>query len=275
VVYHDSLYFQRDRYLYDIAMNSPSSAIAVGSAKSVRTTDGGRSWTPPGNSSNYLLEVEFLDSLVGYATGFVNMWPSSPPLVQRTTDGGATWRKGEVVNEPPHDYMVLRLINTIEPLDGGSAIGMGSDGFYMTSDTSRTWTIVESAPAWLVSMARTGEGGVVGIGENGEIIRAQRPPVDTSTTRIVGESGRTSGLALEQNSPNPFASSTIIRFTLPNAGHATLTIHDPLGRVVAVPVDALLGAGRHSVEWGTDLPGVYIYTLRHEGGSLSKIMICR
>ncbi|MBK8879123.1 MAG: hypothetical protein IPN74_11405 [Haliscomenobacter sp.] len=40
--------------------------------------------------------------------------------------------------------------------------------------------------------------------------------------------------ALEQNTPNPFAGETVIGFTLPVAGEATLTIQDVTGRTLRV-----------------------------------------
>jgi hypothetical protein len=88
------------------------------------------------------------------------------------------------------------------------------------------------------------------------------------------ESGIASGLSLEQNTPNPFSGSTTIRFTLPSAGHASLTIYDPLGRVVAVPVDKQLGAGEHSFLWSGNA-GTYLYVLRHGAGAVSRVMIRR
>jgi len=74
---------------------------------------------------------------------------------------------------------------------------------------------------------------------------------------------------LEQNFPNPFNPSTVIRFTLPESGAVTLTVHDLLGRRVATLVDGDLAEGTHSVRWnGRDAAGtvaqsgVYMYTLR-------------
>ncbi|MBN1448005.1 MAG: choice-of-anchor I family protein [Bacteroidetes bacterium] len=74
---------------------------------------------------------------------------------------------------------------------------------------------------------------------------------------------------LHQNHPNPFNPSTVIRFTLPEAGAVTLAVHDLLGRHVATLVDGAMAEGTHSVRWngsnanGIAVPsGVYLYTLR-------------
>jgi len=66
-----------------------------------------------------------------------------------------------------------------------------------------------------------------------------------------------------QNFPNPFNPSTVIRFTLPAEGFVRLTVHDVLGRQVAVLLNGRRGAGEHSIVWNaSDAPsGVYLYRL--------------
>jgi hypothetical protein len=68
--------------------------------------------------------------------------------------------------------------------------------------------------------------------------------------------------------PNPLTSSCEIAFDLPRPEHVSLAVHDAQGRLVAVLVDDLLLAGRHSTTWrakdkrGLDLPaGVYFLRL--------------
>lgn len=72
------------------------------------------------------------------------------------------------------------------------------------------------------------------------------------------------GFKLEQNYPNPFNPSTQIRFTLGQPTHATLTVYDIMGRVVATLVDQSMPAGSHSAVFNAAnlSSGVYIYTLQ-------------
>lgn len=49
--------------------------------------------------------------------------------------------------------------------------------------------------------------------------------------------------------PNPFNPRTNIRFSLPEAGPAQLTVHDIAGRRVATLLDTHLTAGEHNLEW--------------------------
>ena len=79
--------------------------------------------------------------------------------------------------------------------------------------------------------------------------------------------------------PNPFNPQTRLYFALPAAGPARLSVHDTLGRQVALLWDGPAPAGRSEVDWtardaaGRALPaGLYLYRLEtpagHAGGKL-------
>ncbi|NBB99775.1 MAG: T9SS type A sorting domain-containing protein, partial [Bacteroidetes bacterium] len=76
-------------------------------------------------------------------------------------------------------------------------------------------------------------------------------------------------LTLKPNYPNPFAASTTLQFTLPEATDVHLAVYDLLGREVGVLAEGYLAAGLHEVTWdaqtATGTPagsGVYIARLR-------------
>lgn len=88
------------------------------------------------------------------------------------------------------------------------------------------------------------------------------------------ESGASGELAavLYPNAPNPFASSTRIRFELSEPVHVTLTIYNLLGRKIRVLVDEAHGPGRYARAWngmdgdGRAVPsGVYLYRMTAGG----------
>jgi hypothetical protein len=77
--------------------------------------------------------------------------------------------------------------------------------------------------------------------------------------------------ALGQNFPNPFNPTTDIRFALPSAANARLTVFNVIGQEIAVLTNGMRPAGVHTVTFdASQLPaGIYFYRL--EAGSFSDI----
>lgn len=88
------------------------------------------------------------------------------------------------------------------------------------------------------------------------------------------EPAKTYRYSLEQNFPNPFNPTTIIRFTMKEAGAATLTVTDVLGRTVMTqPLNARLGENQvvfNAMSLGS---GIYFYTLNAQGFSQTRKMM--
>ena len=88
---------------------------------------------------------------------------------------------------------------------------------------------------------------------------------------------------LFQNCPNPFNSTTEIRYSLPSGMdlyHVTIKIYDIRGRLVTVLVDQPQSPGVHSVKWsGLDLhnspvaSGVYFYMLQVGNYQVTKKLL--
>lgn len=99
-------------------------------------------------------------------------------------------------------------------------------------------------------------------------------------TGIGGARAPHPALLVEQNSPNPFTTSTEIRFALPRAAHADLAIYDTAGRVVRQLVGARVDAGAHVARWdGADASGralaagVYFYRFVADGASETRKLV--
>jgi hypothetical protein len=75
---------------------------------------------------------------------------------------------------------------------------------------------------------------------------------------------------LYQNYPNPFNPTTVISYQTPIAGKIKLSVFDLLGQEVAVLVDEVQFAGRHTVTFngGALASGVYLYRL--QAGNLTR-----
>ena len=85
---------------------------------------------------------------------------------------------------------------------------------------------------------------------------------------------------LHQNWPNPFNSSTTIRYVLPKSTHVVLKVFDIAGREIGTLVNAEMPAGMHTVTWrsrdqlGREVAsGVYFYRLQLEDQVKSGKMI--
>jgi hypothetical protein len=81
--------------------------------------------------------------------------------------------------------------------------------------------------------------------------------------------------ALSPAYPNPFNPSTAIGFQLPVFGQVRLSVHDALGREVAVLADGVMPAGRHSVTWDArnQASGVYLVRMSAAGGSFVRKVV--
>lgn len=84
--------------------------------------------------------------------------------------------------------------------------------------------------------------------------------------------------ALNQNYPNPFNPTTLISFSLENAGHATLTIHNVIGQKVATLIDKNLESGYHQINFDASQlsNGIYFYKLQSgEKTSIKKMLFLK
>lgn len=78
--------------------------------------------------------------------------------------------------------------------------------------------------------------------------------------------------------PNPFNPTTQIRFSIPESGSVQLTVHDILGREVAILVNGFLPAGEHQSSFDASnlSSGVYLYSLRAGNTFLTgKLLLVR
>ncbi|MEM7575585.1 MAG: T9SS type A sorting domain-containing protein [Bacteroidota bacterium] len=84
------------------------------------------------------------------------------------------------------------------------------------------------------------------------------------------------GFALEQNTPNPFRTTTQIAFNLPEAGTATLLIQDAIGRTILLrEIDGAAGYNQLNLA-ASDLngaKGVLMYTLTMGDKTATRRMI--
>jgi len=100
----------------------------------------------------------------------------------------------------------------------------------------------------------------VTISELGEALTQE--PTSIETDDVLAKD-----IQLLGNYPNPFNPSTQIRFSL-NASHVIrLTVHDVLGREIAVLIDGVMPAGTHSATFDAGMRASGVYLVRLTSGS--------
>jgi hypothetical protein len=78
--------------------------------------------------------------------------------------------------------------------------------------------------------------------------------------------------ALEQNAPNPFNPSTVIRYSLARDGEIDLRVYDAAGRAVATLARGRAAKGAHAVTWRPNglSSGIYFYVLRTREATITR-----
>jgi len=81
--------------------------------------------------------------------------------------------------------------------------------------------------------------------------------------------------SLTQNYPNPFNPSTIIKYSIPEAGNVQLKVYDIIGNEVATLVNEIKTPGSYEIQFNAAelSTGVYIYSLRAGNFVQTKKMI--
>jgi hypothetical protein len=183
----------------------------------------------------------------------------------------------------------------LERIERGTLFSGASELFFgLVPGTRNTADISAAALGTDVALARSGEVARLVIRSEGEtsprvrIEMIDMRDLDNAKTEIGSVEEHEApfvpqATALLQNFPNPFNPVTTITFDLTAAVHVRLDVFDVSGRLLATPVDAARGAGRHRVEWngrdasGSLVPsGIYFYRMKTAGfGATRKMILVR
>lgn len=166
--------------------------------------------------------------------------------VYRSIGDGSSWAP---VNNGLNNTHVRTLAST------------GSDGVFLSTDSGANWMAFNaglgSGPVWALATdqeAIFAGGAAVWSRKQSDVTTSFRQsPVDVPT-----------GFGPEQIDPNPFNSSTTIRFCVPRGGIVTLKVYDLMGREAATLVDEEMVPGSYeaSFDAGGLTSGVFVYPLR-------------
>ena len=254
--------------LRGVAFATDSVVVVTGSSATIlRSTNGGVDWgqisSEEARSCN---AISFADSLRGTAVGTALDLGLPPPVI-RTTDGGVTWTLALLPpSKPVFPATIVMGLWGIQLESDGTGIVVGDEGAaFLTTNGGSTWTrhlIGVNTP--IRSADRAEDGHWIVVGNAGSILEST--PVPTSVTESFPTFVPTPPLLLP-NFPNPFNPSTEIRFYLPQAQRARLTVHDLVGREVAMISDESLPAGYHRRIFTADRLSAGVYFYRFIAGS--------
>lgn len=171
------VYNQLYQYMYSITFFDEQHGIVGGpSGVTLRSTDGGRSWTPRNR-------ITGVGNLYGVAMRSPADWvvTTSEGAIFRTADSGTTWVQSSI--------SPMKTLNGIHFADALHGVAVGIDGAAVTSDGGATWRYQEDlVTSELHDIASTAAGWVA-VGRHGFIMRSD----DGSTWQRVA-SGTTQDL---------------------------------------------------------------------------------
>ena len=167
---------------------------------------------------------------------------------------------------------VLITVKDSDDVTAGNCLSDSSGTYKISGLTKGTYTITASVSSYNSQQHTASYDPSSG---STQVTNFDMAPANV-TAVSTGNSGNTpSGFVLENNYPNPFNPSTLIKFKVPESSHVTLDIFNILGQKVAELVNRRMSAGSYSVEFNAEnlSSGVYLYRLHAEGFSATRKMI--
>jgi photosystem II stability/assembly factor-like uncharacterized protein len=164
-------------------------------------------------------------------------------------------------------------------VDGNGYIFVGTNstdgrqgGIAVSKDTGRTWQAISSGliTDTIHAFAFNNNGELFAATDNG-VFKYDPTGSGVKTTT----SNTPTSLTLEQNTPNPFASSTSIRFSVPESGPVSLRVFDLTGREVGTVVSGSYSPGTYATSFSAEsLPdGAYYYRLESDGQTAARMFV--
>ena len=251
--------------LFDIYFTDNNTGYIVGRYDPIlKTMDAGITWIlKPYNYPTWpywLLSVHFPTQNVGYAMAFNS-------AVLKTTDSGETW---EVLRDDSNfnSYAVFFT-------DNSTGYIAGKDGWILkTIDGGYGWSYQRAGYSDLNSIYFTSSTTGYAISSSAGIYKTVDAGGPTSIEEKEIENYPLT-FSLSQNHPNPFNSSTKIKFDLPKQESVKIEIFNLLGQKIEILVNQYMSVGSHEIEFvANNLPsGVYLYRIDAGGFHQVKKMI--
>lgn len=246
----------------------PNGDIFLGSySKGVyRSSDEGQTWEQLTNGLTKINDPEEMPEITSLIVDeeeriFAGTYGND---IYRSVDGGDSWQS---IAEGEVKFRAGSLV----VWNGKLFVGSGLDGVFVTEDGGDTWTPLNNnlANPWILSLSIDKDGYLV-TGTFGNGVWRTEVPVNVSIEEQPPE--KFSDDSALQGYPNPFHSGATLAFTLSVPTPVRLSIHDIMGREVAVLLDEQKASGYHTAPFNAvSLPsGVYFVTLSTSQGTFQE-----
>jgi hypothetical protein len=171
------------------------------------------------------------------------------------------------------DVSELGLTTTVDDLHIAISSIFENNQFALASDEGSTDSAQNRTSAYFLSDAQWKSLASVD-GSPGDVNMAIQLGT-TSATTIDSPDALPSETRLMANYPNPFNPTTTIPFNLAVSGEIRLSVHDLLGREVAVMAQGMYPSGLHSIQFDAQqqASGLYLIRLRTHTGEWSRKMM--
>jgi len=242
-------------------------ATATGGESVLKTTDAGNTWNIVSSLGGglSLCSIDFINANTGWISGNIGLPYSG--LLQKTTNGGATWTQ-----QPNHN---TNLIWSLFFLNENTGWAAGEPQLMQkTTNGGINWNL-QSAPSawWIWDVKFFNENTGWASGSQGKIFYTRNGGGTVSVQNISTEVPLT--YSLSQNFPNPFNPTTKIRFSVPNSGFTTIKIFNILGKEISTLVNQSLQPGTYETTFDASKlsSGTYFYKLQTNDYSETKKML--
>ena len=190
---------------------------------------------------------------------------------RRSRDGGRTW---EAILAGPTPLAVVATSSSNAVAFGAAGAAFGEGAFYLSGDDGRTWRPVTgpAAPtsgAFVDAAFRLDPRDSTLYTASAGRLLALRRLTETTADKPAGPRALALGVY-----PNPARGPVDVRYTLDRSGPVRLTVHDALGRTVAVVADGARPAGAHDAAFDASalVLGLYLLRLSVSDRTLTRTM---
>lgn len=248
----------------DIGYYSPYGGLDF--PQTYKTIDGGQSWNPTNKGEAPEL-IKFYNEDIGLIISYTGVKGIG---VIRTFDGLNT--VDTAVNSKSYDSP-----SDVEfiPGDPSKIFYLDYGRLFLSKDNGLTWHSVTDSSEFLLGrdLVLTDKNHGWLLCDTGKVYYSSNISAITSIKNEIDNFP--DNFLLMQNYPNPFNSSTVINYSLKDAGIVKIRVYNILGGEVAEIVNEKKEVGNHSIQFNSgDLPsGVYVYIMQADRFAATKKML--